>query len=547
MSDHLLEVRDLSIRFRTKLGTVDAVSKVSWHVDRGETLVILGESGSGKSVTASAVMGLIDIPPAEILSGSIAFGDQDLLAVPNDVRREINGRRIAMIFQDPLAALNPVYPVGRQIAESMTAHGVPTTIARERALALLARVGIPNSERRFHDYPHQFSGGQRQRVMIAAAIAMRPDVLIADEPTSALDVTVQAGILKLLKQLQAETGMAILLITHDIGVAADIGERVVVMQNGAVVEQGPIETVLAAPKHPYTKRLLDSVPGRHGYAAKREYKSEPILEIRDLSKFYGLTKGILRVDTGQKLRALDNVTLSLSKGEVLGIVGESGSGKSTLVNTLLGLTTATSGDVLYRGRSIMDGDRRWMREVRRHIQVVFQDPTASLNPRMSIRRIISEPWVVHQGVLPRPQWRGRVEQLLEQVGLQPEHADRYPHQFSGGQRQRIAIARALALEPEIIVCDEAVSALDVSIQSQIIDLLKELRHRLGLSYLFVAHDLPVIRDFADRTIVMKDGRIVEEGPTADLFDNPQHDYTRQLLASRPDEEKLRGQAKETVE
>jgi len=547
MTGHLLEVRDLSVRFHTKLGPVDAVQNVSWFLDRGETLVILGESGSGKSVSASAVMGLIDIPPAEIRSGRIDFAGRDLLTIDATARREVNGQRVAMIFQDPLAALNPVYPVGRQIAESMTAHGVPTAEARQQAMALLAKVGIPDPERRFHDYPHQFSGGQRQRVMIAAAIAMQPDVLIADEPTSALDVTVQAGILKLLKQLQAETGMAVLLITHDIGVAADVGDRVVVMQNGAVVEQGPLRDVLADPQHAYTQRLLDSVPGRHGFAKKRTYQSEPILEVRNLSKYYDLTRGILKVDTGHKLRALDDVSLTLSKGEVLGIVGESGSGKSTLVNTLLGLTTATSGDVIFRGRSILDGDPRQLKAARRNIQVVFQDPTASLNPRMSVRRIISEPWVVHDVVLPRSEWRARVETLLQQVGLKPEHADRYPHQFSGGQRQRIAIARALALEPEIIVCDEAVSALDVSIQAQIIQLLKDLRERLGLSYLFVAHDLPVVRDFADRTIVMKSGKIVEIGNTAELFDNPQHEYTQQLLASRPEEERLRGSVKDTVQ
>jgi peptide/nickel transport system ATP-binding protein len=540
MTDHLLEVRALSVRFHTRQGVVDAVRDVSWHLDRGETLVILGESGSGKSVSASAVMDLIDIPPGEIVSGSIRFEGRDILNLPTAKRREINGRRIAMIFQDSLAALNPVYPVGRQIAESMTAHGVPAVEAHARAMALLTRVQIAEPERRFHDYPHQFSGGQRQRVMIAAAIAMSPDVLIADEPTSALDVTVQAEILKLLRELQAETGMGILMITHDVGVAAEFADRVVVMQHGQVVEQGATTQVFASPQHPYTQRLLDSVPGRHGYAADRGLKSEIILEVRGLSKHYGLTSGLLKAGTGRTIKALDDVSLTLSRGEVLGIVGESGSGKSTLVNTLLGLTHPTSGDVLYRGETMLGSNAARMKEVRRHIQVVFQDPTASLNPRMSIRRIISEPWAIH-GTVPREEWPARVAALLEQVGLLPEHADRHPHQFSGGQRQRIAIARALALEPEIIICDEAVSALDVSIQAQIIQLLKELRERLGLSYLFIAHDLPVVRDFADRTIVMKGGQIVEQGRTSELFDNPQHPYTKQLLASRPEEEKLRGQ------
>ncbi|MEQ3626242.1 MAG: ABC transporter ATP-binding protein [Celeribacter sp.] len=544
MTDHLLEVRDLSICFHSRGRTVKAVNGVNWHLDRGETLAILGESGSGKSVSASAVMGIIDMPPGEIVSGSITFDGQDLLNLPPHKRQKINGRRIAMIFQDTLAALNPVYSIGRQISESMAVHGKSPSEARARAIELLERVGIAEPERRFHDYPHQFSGGQRQRVMIAAAIAMEPDVLIADEPTSALDVTVQAGILKLLKKLQAETGMSILIITHDLGVAAEVADRVVVMNQGEVVEQGGVSDVLNRPQHSYTKRLLAAVPGRHGYTRTETERGEILLEVENLSKHYGITKGFMKVATGRAIRALDEVSLTLAKGEVLGIVGESGSGKSTLVNTLLGLTSPTSGDVRFRGQSMLSENQREMRALRRQVQVVFQDPTASLNPRMSVARIISEPWAIHRDVLPRSQWRDRVAELLEQVGLPAACATRYPHQFSGGQRQRIAIARALALQPEVIICDEAVSALDVSIQAQVIELLKDLKRQHGLSYLFVAHDLPVVRDFADRTIVMQNGKIVESGRTEDVFERPQHIYTQNLLASRPEEEKLRSEVME---
>ncbi|MEH6774337.1 MAG: ABC transporter ATP-binding protein [Cereibacter changlensis] len=547
MSTHLLEVSGLGVRFHTRAGIVDAVCDVSWHLERGETLAILGESGSGKSVSAAAIMGLIDMPPGEIHSGTITFDGRDMLGLTSAQRRQINGKRIAMIFQDPLAALNPVYSVGSQIAESMIVHGVAPSEARRRAVALLEKVAISEPERRFHEYPHQFSGGQRQRVMIAAAIAMEPDVLIADEPTSALDVTVQAEILKLLKTLQAETGMGILMITHDLGVATEVADRVAVMRRGEVVEQGPLQRVLTAPERPYTRQLLDAVPGRHGFAAHKERaETETLLEVKNLSKFYGVTSGMMHTLTGREIRALDDVSLTLTKGEVLGIVGESGSGKSTLVNTLLGLTAPSQGEVMFRGQSMLSGNNRAMSKIRRNIQVVFQDPTASLNPRMSVRRIISEPWAVHKGVLPRAQWRGRVAELLEQVGLSPDHADRYPHQFSGGQRQRIAIARALALQPEVIICDEAVSALDVSVQAQVIQLLKQLRRDHGLSYLFVAHDLPVVQDFADRVAVMQGGRIVEIGQTETIFERPQHPYTRKLLASRPAEERERSRQKEIL-
>jgi peptide/nickel transport system ATP-binding protein len=527
---HLLEVQDLSVEFQTRYGTVRALRSVNWHVDRGETLAILGESGSGKSVSVAAVMGLIDTPPGFVTAGRILYRGKDLLAATPRERRDVNGRRIAMVFQDPLAALNPVYTVGWQVAEMLRAHGTPAADARARAVALLDRVGIPDPARRADDYPHQFSGGQRQRVMIAMAIALRPDVLIADEPTSALDVTIQAQILKLLKDLQAETGMGLVLISHDLAVVADVADRVVVMTGGEVVETGPVATVFEQPAHPYTRKLLAALPGREPF---REPAAErpPLLDVRDLAKHYEIRRSAFSNRPGGVVKALDGVTFTLAEGETLGIVGESGSGKSTLARTILGLERPTGGTVTFRGEPLARYDGPGGKALRRRIQAVFQDPTASLNPRMTVEQIVSEPWAVHPDVLPRPRWRQRVEELLAQVGLDPSHPHPQPHQFSGGQRQRIAIARALALKPDLILCDEAVSALDVSVQAQVIELLKSLQRENGLSYLFIAHDLPVVRDFADRVLVMYRGRIVEQGPTRQIFTAPEHPYTRELLAA----------------
>jgi peptide/nickel transport system ATP-binding protein len=538
MAGHLLEVQGLAVQFHTAGGTVHAVNGIDWHVDGGEVLAILGESGSGKSVSAAAVMNLIDSPPGYVTAGRILYRGADLLTMPAEARRRINGRRIATIFQDPLAHLNPVYSVGWQIAETITAHGAASGAeARARALALLRRVGIPEPERRAHDYPHQFSGGQRQRVMIALALALRPDLLIADEPTTALDVTVQAQILALLKELQAETGMGLILITHDLGVVAEVADRVAVMHDGRIVETGPVRRLYQAPEHPYTRRLMAAIPGRtappgatSGHASAAD---PPLLCVRDLAKHYEVTTGLLRRRTGATVRAVDGVSFDLHAGETLGLVGESGSGKSTLARTLLRLEEPTAGSAHYRGRDVFALSARDLLQLRRRIQVVFQDPYASLNPRMTVAEIIAEPWSIHRDVLPRRQWPARVCQLLEQVGMAPEHARRYPHQFSGGQRQRIAIARALALRPEVIICDEAVSALDVSIQAQVIALLTELRRTFGLAYIFIAHDLPVVRHFADRVMVMHQGRIVEQGPTEDIFERPQHPYTQALLAASP--------------
>ncbi len=533
MSAPLLEVRNLSVDFPGPRGTVHAVRNVSWSVARGETLAILGESGSGKSVSASTVMDLIDAPPAVIASGEILFQGRDLLRVSRETRRQVNGRRISMIFQDPLSALNPVYPVGWQIAETMRAHGVDPARIGPRVVELLARVGIPEPEKWARDYPHQFSGGQRQRIMIASAIALEPELLIADEPTSALDVTVQAQVLDLMKALQAESGMGMVIITHDLGVVERVADRVIVMNGGEVVERGPVRDVLTNPQHPYTRRLLDAVPGRHGFAPAEAAPAgaPPLLDVRDVSRVYFGRPKLFSSAPQPQLRAVDRASFCLARGETLGIVGESGSGKSTLARMLLGLDRPTEGTIAFEGRDLVNGSPAELFAIRRRLQFVFQDPTASLNPRMTIEQIVSEPWAIHKGVLPRAQWRGRVEELLLQVGLRPEHADRHPHQFSGGQRQRIAIARALALKPDLIVCDEAVSALDVSVQAQVIDLLKQLRRDLGLAYVFIAHDLALVRDFATSVIVMYRGQIVEQGPTAQVYERPRHDYTRRLLSA----------------
>jgi peptide/nickel transport system ATP-binding protein len=532
---HLVEVRGLSVDFHTREGIVHAVKNVSWHIDRGETLAILGESGSGKSVSSSALMGLIDIPPGRIRSGEVLYQGEDLLKVSPERQREINGSKIAMVFQDTLAALNPVYQIGWQVAETFRAHGTARASANEKALELLERVGLNNARDRFDDYPHQFSGGQRQRIMIAMAIALNPDLLIADEPTTALDVTVQARILRLLKDLQRERGMGLLMITHDLGIVAGLADRVAIMHDGEIVETGPVEQVFGAPKHPYTRTLLESVPGRQGFpaSANRQPSNEPLLVVENLSKEYPTPPRGTSRGTRPAVLALDEVSFTLRRGETLGIVGESGSGKSTLARTLLGLEVATGGKAFYRENDLVNPTPVGLSLLRRQVQMVFQDPTASLNPRMSVGEIISEPWAIHRDVLPADQWAARVGELLEQVGLLPEHAARYPHQFSGGQRQRIAIARALALKPEIIICDEAVSSLDVSVQAQVIALLKSLKDDYGLSYIFIAHDLPVVRSFADLVLVMSKGKIVEQGATEDIFTNPQHPYTRELLQSDP--------------
>ncbi len=518
MADHLLEVRNLSVEFHTAVGVVKAVRDISYHLDRGETLAILGESGSGKSVSSSAIMNLIDMPPGRISGGQILLDGVDLLTMPAQARREVNGRRIAMIFQDPLSHLNPVYTVGWQIREALTAHGTDGTKAQAEALRLMGRVGIPDPERSLDKYPHEFSGGQRQRVMIAMALALRPDLLIADEPTTALDVTVQAEVLALLEELQQETGMAILIITHDLGVVAEVADRVVVMEKGQLVESGTVRDVYRNPQHPYTRKLIAAAPGKGEMHAPLP-RVEPVLQVRDARKTYGA------------FEALKGVSFDLMPGETLAVVGESGSGKSTLARILLRLDEPTSGSALWKGRDLFQMGAAELYKLRRDLQMVFQDPTQSLNPRMTVYQLVSEAWVIHPDILPKAKWRARVAELLVQVGLGPEHMGRYPHQFSGGQRQRIAIARALALEPKLIICDEAVSALDVSVQAQVIALLDNLRKTMGIAFIFIAHDLPVVRDFADHVMVMQNGKVVELGTVREVFETPREAYTQALLAA----------------
>jgi peptide/nickel transport system ATP-binding protein len=518
MAEHLLEVRNLSVEFHTATGVVHAVKSISYHLDKGETLAILGESGSGKSVSSSAIMNLIDMPPGRISAGEILLDGRDLLTMPAEERREVNGRRVAMIFQDPLSHLNPVYSVGWQISEAMTTHGLAGSKAREEALRLLRRVGIPEPERAMRKYPHEFSGGQRQRVMIAMALALRPDLLIADEPTTALDVTVQAEVLKLLKELQRETGMAVLIITHDLGVVSEIADRVVVMEKGAIVEAGTVREIYKNPQHPYTQKLIAAAPGK-GAMHEPGARAEPLLSVRDVRKTYG------------SFEALKGISFDLMPGETMAVVGESGSGKSTLARALLRLDEPDSGTALWKGRDLFALSPAELYKLRRDLQMVFQDPTQSLNPRMTVYQLISEAWVIHPDILPKAKWRERVAELLVQVGLSAEHMSRYPHQFSGGQRQRIAIARALALEPQLIICDEAVSALDVSVQAQVIELLDRLRREMGIAFIFIAHDLPVVRDFADYVMVMQQGKVVELGTVREVFDTPRQAYTRALLAA----------------
>ncbi len=530
----LISVQDLTIRFHSGEGCFRAVDGVSFDLRAGETLVILGESGSGKSVSSSAIMGLLDTPPGEIASGRILYEGRDITRLSEPVRRDYNGSKIAMIFQDPLSHLNPVFTIGWQLAEVYTAHGkCGRAEARARSIEVLRRVGIPDPEERIDWFPHQFSGGQRQRIMIGMAIALDPKVLIADEPTTALDVSVQAQVLDLLKKLQKEDGLSILMITHDLEVAASMADRIVVMNSGRIVEEGEPRQIFENPQHPYTRRLIGAMPDHHlrDECEAPAKDADTILQVSTLGKVYGLPPGA--VPREDMKYAVKDISFNLRKGETLGIVGESGSGKSTIARMLLRLTATSTGEVLYHGENVLTMSKRQMLAYRRRVQMVFQDPYSSMNPRMSVFQIISEPWVIHRDILPKEKWRARVAELLELVGLTAEHAERHPHQFSGGQRQRIAIARALACEPELIICDEAVSALDVSIQMQVIELLKDLRDRLGLSYIFITHDLPIVRSFADRILVMKSGCKVEEQATEALFRRPQEPYTQVLLNASP--------------
>jgi peptide/nickel transport system ATP-binding protein len=533
VSEALLSVRDLRVAFATEGGTVRAVEGVSFDLAAGEVLAIVGESGSGKTVTAQTILGLTRSPNARI-GGSVRLGGTELLGAGEAVLRGVRGARVAMVFQDPMTSFNPVYRVGAQIVEAIRAHRgeVSRDEGRRRAVELLGAVGIPGPELRVDSYPHELSGGMRQRAMIAMALALEPEVLIADEPTTALDVTVQAQILRLLERINRERGLATILITHDLGVVAEIADRVLVMHEGEIVERGSLDEVFYAPRDPYTRALLGAVVRLDRAAPLRPAReSETLLEVRDLVKHYPVRSGVLRREV-DRVRAVDGVGFELRRGETLGLVGESGSGKSTLCRALLGLIEPTSGSVRFEGREIAGLSRRAMRPLRRQMQMVFQDPYASLNPRKRVGQIVAEPLRL-QGEAKGGELRHRALELLERVGLGAEHYDRFPHEFSGGQRQRIGIARALALRPKLIVADEPVSALDVSIRAQILDLLAKLQEDFGLTYLFVAHDIGVVRQVSDRIAVMHEGRIVEIGPADEICERPRDAYTEELLAAVP--------------
>ena len=535
MSEKLLTVNDLSVSFITGDSEFQAVKGVSFHVNKGEIVGIVGESGSGKSVTARSIMRLLPSPPSFLKSGTIEFQGKNLITQTEKQMESIRGKDISMIFQDPMTSTNPTIRIGDQIAEGLIKHqGLSKKEAHASTIQLLKLVGIKNSEERYNQYPHEFSGGMRQRVMIAMALACNPSLLIADEPTTALDVTIQAQILSLMKQMQERLGTSIILITHDLGVVAGMCDRVIVMKEGEVVEQGTTEEIFANPQHPYTKRLLNALPKLH---EKKEPKVTPnlaedlnvhvpLVEVKNLSKHFELGKGNI-------LKAVNDLSFQIYPGETLGLVGESGSGKSTTGRTLLQLHEPTDGEVLYKGVPVSRLTKFELKSMRRHMQIIFQDPYSSLNPRKKVLDIIGEALNLHKLTKSKGARRARVEQLLELVGLEKEHALRYPHEFSGGQRQRIGIARALAVEPQFIVCDEPLSALDVSIQKQIVDLLKDLQQRLGLTYLFIAHDLSMVKHISDRVAVMYGGKIVELAESEELYANPQHPYTKMLLNSIP--------------
>lgn len=531
----ILKVNNLRVAFQSGEKEFEAVRGVSFEVEKGETLGIVGESGSGKSVTARTIMRLLPSPPSYIKQGEVTFLGENLALKSEKEMESIRGRDIGMIFQDPMTSLNPTVRIGKQIAESLIKHqNLAKDQAKLHAIEMLKLVGIRDSEERFHQYPHEFSGGMRQRVMIAIALACQPTLLIADEPTTALDVTIQAQILNLMKDIQQRLGTSIILITHDLGVVAGMCDRVIVMKDGEIVETGTTEEIFERPKHPYTVKLLNALPRldekkkkkRTPLSAFQNDPEKPLLNVKSLKQHFDMGKG-------NTVKAVDDISFFIRHGETLGLVGESGSGKSTTGRAILRLHEPTDGQVLYEGMSVNRLTKKELKTMRRHMQIIFQDPYSSLNPRLKVLDIIGQAIDIHKLTSSKEQRRRRVEELLEMVGLEPSHALRYPHEFSGGQRQRIGIARALAVEPKFIVCDEPLSALDVSIQSQIVNLLEDLQHRLGLTYLFIAHDLSMVKHISDRVAVMYAGKIVELAESEELYSNPQHPYTKSLLSAIP--------------
>ncbi|TPW32680.1 ABC transporter ATP-binding protein [Pararhizobium mangrovi] len=524
----LLSVHDLSVTFQQDAAVSTAVDRISFDIAPGETLALVGESGSGKSVSALSVLRLLPYPAAAHPTGEIRFEGEDLLAVSDKRLRQVRGNGITMIFQEPMTSLNPLHTIERQIGEVLAIHqGMREKPARQRTLELLNQVGIRNAESRLSAYPHQLSGGQRQRVMIAMALANRPKLLIADEPTTALDVTVQAQILDLLGKLRDEYHMAVLFITHDLGIVRKFADRVCVMTNGKIVERGRTEAIFAKPEHPYTRHLLSAEPKGRPPVADRE--APIVLQGEDVKVWFPVRRGFLRrvVDN---VKAIDGIDLTLREGQTLGVVGESGSGKTTLGLALTRLI-GSKGRIAFVGSDIAEYSFREMKPMRSRMQVVFQDPYGSLSPRMSVADIVAEGLRIHEPTLSSRQRDGRVAEALGEVGLDPATRWRYPHEFSGGQRQRIAIARAMVLKPKFVMLDEPTSALDMSVQAQVVDLLRELQRNHSLAYLFISHDLKVVRALANDVIVMRDGKIVEEGTAEAIFDAPQTDYTKALMAA----------------
>ncbi|MCP1640959.1 microcin C transport system ATP-binding protein [Pseudomonas citronellolis] len=522
--DNLVEIRDLSVDFASGEDTIHAVDQVSFDIRRGETLALVGESGSGKSVTALSLLRLLPYPTASHPSGSVRYSGLDLLKAPERKLRGIRGNRIAMVFQEPMTSLNPLHTVEKQIGEVLALHkGLQGQAARARILELLDLVGIPDPATRLKSYPHELSGGQRQRVMIAMALANEPELLIADEPTTALDVTVQLKILDLLAELQARLGMALLLITHDLNLVRRIAHRVCVMQKGKIVEQADCEQLFEAPQHPYTRELLGAEPSG---APAANPPGEELLSVQDLRVWFPIKKGVFR-RTVDHIKAVDGIDFSLPRGQTLGIVGESGSGKSTLGLAILRLIDSRGG-IRFEGNALDAMNQAEVRPLRREMQVVFQDPYGSLSPRLSVGQIVGEGLEIH-GICDEKEQQQRIIDALLEVGLDPQARHRYPHEFSGGQRQRIAIARALVLKPALILLDEPTSALDRSVQRQVVDLLRQLQAKYNLTYLFISHDLAVVKALSHQLLVIRQGKVVEGGPAQEIFSAPQHPYTQQLL------------------
>ncbi len=526
-STKLLDVRNLAVNFTSDETEVEAVKGVSFSMDRGDTVALVGESGSGKTVSALSVMRLLP-PSASHPTGEIYFKGRDVLKLPLGEMQKLRGRDIGMIFQEPMSSLNPLHKVEKQIGEVLKVHqGMSDTKARVRVLELMDKVGIPDPETRLNAYPHQLSGGQRQRVMIAMALANAPDLLIADEPTTALDVTIQAQILELLQRLKKELGMALLLITHDLNVVRKMAERVCVMNHGEIVEAAETEKIFTEPKHPYTKHLLAAEP--KGEPPASDDTAPVIISADNLRVWFPIKRGLLKRTVGH-IKAVDGLSLQIREGQTVGVVGESGSGKTTLGLALLRLTSS-NGPIVYMGQNIDGLTFKKMRPYRRQMQIVFQDPYGSLSPRLSVSQIVEEGLIIQHPKMPPEERRARVSKALSEVGLDPATQDRYPHEFSGGQRQRIAIARAMVLEPKFVMLDEPTSALDVSVQAQIVDLLRDLQDRHNLAYMFISHDLRVVRALSNYVIVMKDGKVVEQGEAREVFNNPKTAYTKALMAA----------------